>query len=85
MTKDNNLLNRFRLDGKVALVTGGTRGIGLATARALGDAGARLFISARSDSAQAEKTLRDLGYDATFISSDLTNLQAPAAPCCRCP
>ena len=79
MTKDNNLLNRFRLDGKVALVTGGTRGIGLATARALGDAGARLFISARSDSAQAEKTLRDLGYDATFISSDLTNLQAPAA------
>lgn len=79
MTTDNNLLNRFRLDGKTALITGGTRGIGLATARALGDAGARLFISARSDSMQAEKTLRDMGYDATFIASDLTDPQAPDA------
>ena len=50
MPKNENLLNRFKLDGKVALITGGTRGIGLATARALGDAGARLFISSRNDS-----------------------------------
>ena len=45
MLKNKNLLNRFKLDGKVAIITGGTRGIGLATAKALGDAGARLFIS----------------------------------------
>ena len=79
MPKNENLLNRFKLDGKVALITGGTRGIGLATARALGDAGARLFISSRTDSEEAEKTLDALGYDATFIAADLTDPQAPAA------
>ncbi len=79
MPKKENLLNRFKLDGKVALITGGTRGIGLSTAKALGDAGARLFISARSDSAEAEKTLNDLGYESTFIAADLTDPQAPAA------
>lgn len=79
MRKTENLLDRFRLDGKVALVTGGTRGIGLATARVLGEAGARLFISARSGGAEAEKTLRDSGNEVTFITSDLTDPKAPAA------
>ena len=55
MPKNENLLNRFKLDGKVALITGGTRGIGYAIARALGDAGARLFINARNDSEEVEK------------------------------
>ncbi len=38
---------RISLDGKVALVTGGSRGIGFAAARALADAGARVMISSR--------------------------------------
>jgi NAD(P)-dependent dehydrogenase (short-subunit alcohol dehydrogenase family) len=79
MPKNENLLNRFKLDGKVALITGGTRGIGLATARALGDAGARLFVSSRNDGEEVEKALSALGYDATFIAADLTDPQAPAA------
>ena len=79
MPKNENLLNRFELDGKVALITGGTRGIGLATARALGDAGARLFVSSRNDGEEVEKALSALGYDATFIAADLTDPQAPAA------
>jgi NAD(P)-dependent dehydrogenase (short-subunit alcohol dehydrogenase family) len=39
-----SLLARFRVDGRVAVITGGARGIGLATARALVEAGARVVL-----------------------------------------
>ena len=47
------VLDSFRLDGKVAVVTGGNRGIGMALARALGEADARVAIAAR-DAARSE-------------------------------
>ncbi|GAB1433897.1 hypothetical protein MASR2M32_01040 [Sphaerotilus sulfidivorans] len=37
----------FDLTGRIALVTGGSRGLGLQIAEALGDAGARLMLTAR--------------------------------------
>jgi NAD(P)-dependent dehydrogenase (short-subunit alcohol dehydrogenase family) len=41
------IIDKFRVDNKVAVVTGGTRGIGLAIAHALGEAGAKLIVSSR--------------------------------------
>jgi NAD(P)-dependent dehydrogenase (short-subunit alcohol dehydrogenase family) len=41
------MLSKFRLDGRVAIVTGATRGIGLAIATGLAEAGARLVVSSR--------------------------------------
>lgn len=76
MKKKNNLLDRFRLDGKVALITGGTRGIGLAIAHALGEAGARLVMSAREERYEDGTGLVDAGYDVTFRQADLSQLGA---------
>jgi NAD(P)-dependent dehydrogenase (short-subunit alcohol dehydrogenase family) len=64
----------FSLQGKTALVTGGSRGLGLQMAEALGEQGARLVISARKqeelDAAVAHLTAR--GIEATSIAADLS-------------
>ncbi|MBA3452999.1 MAG: 3-oxoacyl-ACP reductase FabG [Deltaproteobacteria bacterium] len=46
-----DVLARFRLDGRVAIVTGGARGLGQAAARALASAGARVVITSRDEAA----------------------------------
>ena len=60
-------------DGKTALVVGGSSGIGLATARALGAAGARVVVAARGAEA-GERSCRALeaeGTSAAFIATDV--------------
>tara|TARA_B110000459_G_C16196428_1_gene310244 strand:- start:284 stop:451 length:168 start_codon:yes stop_codon:yes gene_type:complete len=42
-------LDKFKLDGKIAHITGGAKGIGLSIAHALGEAGAKLVITDRED------------------------------------
>jgi len=62
----------FDLSGKTALVTGGSRGLGLQMARALGEAGARLMISSRkaSDLEQTAATLKAEGLDVQWLAAD---------------
>jgi gluconate 5-dehydrogenase len=62
----------FDLTGKVALVTGGSRGLGLQIAEALGEQGARLMLSSRkaADLEQARAHLSKLGYKAETVAAD---------------
>lgn len=67
-----NIHELFDLTGKTALVTGGSRGLGLQIASALGEAGASIVLSSRkaADLDDASRELRDAGIDATFIAAD---------------
>ena len=64
----------FSLEGQVALITGGSRGLGRKIAEALGELGAKLVIVARTQSelTAAVHSLRDAGVDATGLSFDLS-------------
>ena len=69
----SSILDRFRLDGQVAIVTGSGRGIGAATAIAYADAGADVVVSARTQS-QMEETaarVRERGRRALIVPCDV--------------
>jgi len=62
----------FDLSGKTALVTGGSRGLGLQLAHALGEAGAKVLISSRkaADLEEACAELQAAGIDARWVAAD---------------
>ena len=62
----------FDLTGKTALVTGGSRGLGLQMAHALGEAGAKIMLSSRKadDLTEAAAELKAAGIDADWIAAD---------------
>ncbi len=64
----------FDLSGRVALITGGSRGLGLQMAEALGEMGARLAITARKadELAEARAHLEGLGYEVETVTGDLS-------------
>jgi gluconate 5-dehydrogenase len=71
----------FDLTGKTALITGGSRGLGLQMAQALGEQGAKLVISSRKQNEldEAIAHLKQHGIDALAIASDLGKEEAPQA------
>ena len=68
-------LEQFRIDGKVALVTGGNRGIGLAIAKVFGEAGARVMISGRTRTEAVDSLCKHEQY--AWIEGDVID---PATP-----
>ena len=61
------------LEGKIALVTGGSTGIGLATAQRLAEAGAHVYITGRRPE-ELDKALKTIGKRATAVRADASSL-----------
>ena len=78
MTVDLHTAPSFRLDGKRALVTGAGRGIGLAAAGALADAGAHVTLLSRTQGEieAAAAAIRERGQKADTLVHDVTDLAA---------
>jgi NAD(P)-dependent dehydrogenase (short-subunit alcohol dehydrogenase family) len=62
-----------RLEGKVAVITGGTSGIGLATAQRFVDEGAYVFITGRRQS-ELDVAVNQIGKNVTGVQGDVSNL-----------
>ena len=65
-----NMSDKFDLQGKVAIVTGASKGIGKSMCEALAEYGAKVIVSSRNQEAVDEvaKEIKDAGYEATGIA-----------------
>lgn len=74
---DPSLVQMFSLEGKVALVTGASSGLGVAFARGLARAGANVVVTARRQELidQTAKMLREFGVEAEAFRADITDEQ----------
>lgn len=62
-----------KLEGKVAVITGGSSGIGLATAKRFANEGAHVFITGRRQ-AELDKAKAEIGHNVTAVQGDIADL-----------
>src|SRR5260370_28704755 len=62
-----------KFEGKIALITGGNSGIGLATAKEFVNEGAYIFITGRRD-LELAAAVREIGRNVTGVQGDVSNL-----------
>jgi NAD(P)-dependent dehydrogenase (short-subunit alcohol dehydrogenase family) len=76
-----NVMELFRLDGKVAIVTGGSRGLGFWMAEALAEAGANVVLCARKlePCEEAARAIREIGVRSLAVGCDVTDPDAVRA------
>src|SRR6266513_50737 len=72
-TNENNEKDARKLEGKIALITGGNSGIGLATAKQFVSEGAYIFITGRRESELAP-AVKEIGRNVTGVQGDVSNL-----------
>ncbi len=69
--RENTVMDRFRLDGKVALVTGASRGLGQGAAVALAQAGADVALLDRGDASETARLIAKTGRRVLRVQRDL--------------
>jgi gluconate 5-dehydrogenase len=79
MNRQKRILDLFKLNGQVALVVGGNRGLGLSMAKALAEAGASISIAARDEKVNeraAHELVTEYKTDCMHVCCDVTNEQS---------
>lgn len=72
----SGILDKFRLDGKVAIVTGASRGLGQGIAIGLAEAGADLALVDILEMENTKKAIEETGRDAVSIHADLSSIDS---------
>ena len=70
-------LQKYKLDDKIAMITGGAKGIGLSIAHALGESGAKIVLIDRENSKGGIEELTKANYDVSFFEGDLLDRSLP--------